>query len=111
MTASDALYRPLKAYCVQKGGSRLRMHGALRDKMIEAIVEEWPVGCPQDRMEEVITARMKVRMREQYGFVIASFLLAILVAALIKLALDWWFARESHRVLMVGWARQAQERG
>jgi len=77
---------------------------AMRDRMIEAIVEEWPVGCPPDRVEEVVTARMKIRLREQYGSIVAMFLLSILVNALVKLIVEWWFDRESHRVLMVGWA-------
>jgi hypothetical protein len=110
MPPADATYRPLKAFVASRSNSRLRLHGSLRDRMIEAIVEEWPVGCPPDRVEEVVTARMKIRLREQYGSVVAMFLLSILVNALVKLIIEWWFDRESHRVLMVGWAEQAGKR-
>ncbi len=109
-TPLDATYRPLKAFIEKRGGARLRLRGPIRDKFVEAIVEEWPVGCPPDRIEEVLAARMKVRLREKHGFVVATFLLSILVAALIKLAIEWWLERESHRVLMAGWSHQAQKR-
>lgn len=101
------LYRPLKSYVASKSDTRLRLHAPLRDKLVDAIVEEWPVGCPPDRIEEVVLARMKVRLRGQYGSVIAMFLISVLVNALVRMIIEWWFARESHRVLMAGWASQA----
>lgn len=106
----DATYRPLKAFVAARSSTRLRLHAPLRDKLVEAIVEEWPVGCPPERIEEVVSARMRIRLREQYGSVVAMFLLSILVNALVKLIIEWWFDRESHRVLMVGWANQASKR-
>jgi hypothetical protein len=36
------------------------------------------------------------------------FLLSMLAQAVIKLVIEWWFARESHRVLLVGWSSAAQ---
>jgi hypothetical protein len=108
MPASDAVYRPLKSFVAARGGMRLAMHGGLRDKIVEAIVEEWPEGCPADRLEEVVRARVSVRLRKRYGSVIAVFLLSMLAQAVIKLVIEWWFSRESHRVLMVGWSRAAQ---
>ena len=42
------------------------------------------------------------------AIVIAVFLLSMLAQAVIKLVIEWWFSRESHRVLMVGWSRAAQ---
>ena len=105
LPVSDAIYRPLKAYASKRGGLRLAMHGPLRDRIVEMIVEEWPVGCPTDRLEEVVRARVAVRVRQKYGSVVAMFLLSILV----KIVIEWWFARDSHRVLMVGWASNAQK--
>jgi hypothetical protein len=106
----DATYRPLKAFIASRSNARLRMHAPLRDRLVEVIVREWPVGCPPERLQEVVTARVKVCLREQYGSVVAMFLLSILVNALVKLIIEWWFDRESHRVLMVGWANQAAGR-
>ena len=108
MPASDSVYRPLKAYIAKRGGMRLAMHGPLRDRIVEMIVEEWPAGCPADRLEEVVKARVSVRLRKKYGSVVAMFLLSMLAQAIIKLVIEWWFARESHRVLLVGWSSAAQ---
>lgn len=101
-------YRPLKSFVAAKGGARLRLHAPLRDRLVDWIVEEWPIGCPPDRIEEVVVARMKVRLREQYGSVIATFLVTVLVNAIVRLVIEWWFNRESHRVLMRGWASEAR---
>lgn len=105
----DALYRPLKSYVARRGGVRLSMHGAMRDRLIEEIVACWPEDCPADRLEEVIKARMAVRLRKRYGSVVAMFLLSVLVQALVKVIIEWWFERSSHRVLMVGWAKNAAQ--
>jgi hypothetical protein len=35
------------------------------------------------------------------------FLISILVNSLVRIVIEWWFAREAHRVLMVGWATNA----
>lgn len=103
-------YAPLKAFVLRKGPMRLALHGPLRDRLVEQIVEEWPVNCPPDRIEEVLRARMSVRLRGQYGSVIAVVLLSALANLIIRLVIEWWFARESHQVLMAGWARQSQTR-
>jgi hypothetical protein len=103
-------YKPLKKYIAAHGGPTLRMHGKMLDRLTHAVVEEWPVGCPIDRIEEVVVARMRVRLRAQYGSVIAMFLIGVLVNALVRIIIDWWLARESHKILMAGWAQQAQGR-
>lgn len=107
---SDATYRPLKAWVASRGDARLRLHGPMRDRLVEAIVEEWPEGCPTDKIEEVLRARMKVRMQKRYGSVVAVFLLGILINAVIKLVIEWWFQRQSHRDLMAGWVGAAKGR-
>lgn len=104
----DGHYRPLKSFVAAKGGTRLRLHAPLRDRLVGWVVEEWPIGCPPDRIEEVVVARMKVRLREQYGSVIAMFLVSVLVNAIVRLVIEWWFSRESHRVLMQGWASESR---
>jgi hypothetical protein len=105
----DALYRPLKSYVARRGGVRLSMHGATRDRLIEEIVACWPEDCPADRIEEVVKARMAVRLRKRYGSVVAMFFLSVLVNALVKLIIEWWLERSSHRVLMVGWSQNAEK--
>jgi hypothetical protein len=103
----DATYRPLKDFVARKGGSRLALHGSLRDKLVEWAVEEFPVDCSADRAEEVLKARLKVRIRRQYGSVMAMILIGVLVNVITRLVLEWWFERRSHRVLMEGWQRNA----
>ncbi len=103
-----AKYGPLKAFILRRGSMRLALHGPLRDRLVEQIVEEWPVGCQVDRIEEVLQARMSVRLRERYGSVVAVFLLSALANLIIRLVIDWWLENEAHRVLMAGWSQEAK---
>ena len=103
----DATYRPLKEFVARRGGTRLALHGGLRDKLVEWAVEEFPIDCPPDRAEEVLKARLNVRIRRNYGSVMAMILIGVLVNVITRLVLEWWFERRSHRVLMEGWHRNA----
>lgn len=107
MPASDATYRPLKAFVAARGGSRMRLHAPLRDHLVEMAVEEFPIGASAEHVEEVLTARMRVRVRQRYGSVLAMFLISVLVNQLVRLIVEWWLARNSHRVLMAGWNAKA----
>ena len=105
----DARYRPLKDYVARRGGLRISLHGGLRDQIVEAIVSDWPEDCPVEMVEEVVRARVSRRVRKRYGSVIAMLLLSAFINMIVKLALEWWFERRSHRVLMEGWRKSAQE--
>jgi hypothetical protein len=109
LPASDARYRALKNYVAQKGGLRLSMHGGLRDQLVEAVVEEWPVGCSASRVDEVVRARVARRLRTKYGGLLSSFVISVLANLVIRLVVEWWLDRNSHRVLMEGWSRRAQK--
>lgn len=100
-------YSPLKSFVARRAGMRLAMHGRLRDRLTEIIVEEWPVGCKPEHLEEVLRAKVSRRVRERYGSVLAMFLISVLVNSLVKIVIEWWFAREAHRVLLIGWAQNA----
>ena len=95
----------LKAYVLRRAPVRLSMHGRLRDSLVEMVVEEWPVGCQPDRIEEVIKARVAVRLREQYGSVIAIFVISALANVIIKIIVEWWFSRAENRTLMAEWIK------
>lgn len=101
-------YRPLKTFVAKRGGVRLAFHGGLRDRLVDMIVAEWPENCPNERIEEVVRARVARRVRDEYGSVIAMFLIGVLANAIIKIVIEWWLARNSHRVLMEGWRAQAR---
>lgn len=96
-------YRPLKDYVARKGGARLAMHGGIRDRLVDMAVEEFPVDAPPDLKEEVLRARMRVRVRKEYGSIIATILIGVMINVIVRVITEWWFSRNSHRVLMEGW--------
>lgn len=101
-------YRPLRDYVRRRGGLRVAMHGRVADQVLDEIVAGWPIGCPVERMEEVIRARVAVRLKKRYGSIVAMLLLGALVNVLVRLIMDWWLEKRSHRVLMDGWAYAAK---
>lgn len=109
LSATDSQYRALKSFAAKRGGYRMAIHGAMRDRVVEMIVEEWPVGCHPDKIEEVLRARLSIKIKERYGSILAMFLVGVLVNVLVRIALEWWLSRESHRVLMAGWNQNAKQ--
>lgn len=107
---APTLYSPLKTFVANRGGVRLSMHRPLRDRLVELAVENWPVDCDRDRLEEVVAAKLRIAVRNRYGSILATFLISVLVQAIARLVVEWWLARNSHRVLMAGWANAAQNR-
>lgn len=101
-------YRPLRDYVRRRGGLRVAMHGRLADQVLDEVVAGWPIGCHPDQIEEVVRARVAVKVRRKYGSVVAIILLGALINVLVRLVMDWWLQRNSHRVLMQGWASAAQ---
>lgn len=106
MSESD-LYRPLKQFVATQGGARINLHKRLRDRIVEIAVEEWPTGCEDDRVEEVLRARVRRRVKDQYGSIIAAILISVLADLIVKAIVAWWKKRHSHRVLMEGWRAQS----
>ena len=104
----DASYRPLKEFVARRGGFRLAMHGGLRDSIVEQIVADWPTGCPIEQVEEVVRARIRLKARKRYGSVLGMIVLSAFINVIVRLVMEWWFERNSHRVLMAGWAKNAQ---
>jgi hypothetical protein len=102
-------YEPLKRHVARIGGFRLAFHESARDRLVEMAVEEWPTGCDPAHVEEVLRARLRVRVRREYGSALATILIGILVNAIVKIVVEWWFSRISHRVLMEGWHKNAVE--
>ena len=75
----DANYRPLKDYVARRGGLRLTMHGGLRDQVVEQIVADWPTDCPIERVEEVVAARIRLKVRKRYGSVLGMIVLSAFI--------------------------------
>jgi hypothetical protein len=106
---AEVMYQPLKERVRKVGGIRLAMHPQLRDQLTEAAVLEWPAGCDADKIFDVLSARLRIRARKKYGSVIAVILLSAFINALVRIVIDWWMERDSHRVLMTGWNIRAKE--
>lgn len=98
------LYKPLTTYVARRGGARLAMHGGVRDRLAEMAVEEFPLDAAIERKEEVLRARLRVRIRREYNSILATILIGVMVNLISRLVLDWWFEKHSHRVLMEGWS-------
>ena len=101
-------YAPLRDYVARQGGIRVHMHGPLRDQLVDWCVEEFPVDATPARMEEVLMARIRLRARERYSSVIAALLISVLAQLIVKLVIEWWRRHHSHKILMYGWQRAAQ---
>ena len=62
-----------------------------------------------DRIEEVLAAKMRIRVRQEYGSIVAMILVGVMINIIVKLVTEWWFSAMSHRVLMEGWHKNALE--
>lgn len=101
-------YQPLKTFVAASGGRRLAFHRGIRDRLVEMAVEEFPLDADPERMREVLDARMRVRIRDEYGSVIAMLLISVLANIIARAVIEWWKKRHSHAVLMHGWQEQAR---
>jgi len=103
-------YSPLKNYVAQQGGLRLSVQHRLRDKLVDWAVEEFPLDADDEHGEKVLAARLRVRVRKQYGGSLVALALVSIIANLIaRLVWEWWKKKHSHRVLLHGWCQRAQE--
>lgn len=108
MAEAPVKYRPLKDYVQRRGGLRLAMHPRLRSQLVELAVEEYPVGAAIEVAPEVLSARLTIRARRQYGKVMAFVLVSAAAVTVSKLVCEWHGKRHSHRVLMLGWQEVAK---
>lgn len=102
-------YPPLKKRIWSRGGLRLAMHGRVADQIADAVVASWPAECPDDKIEDVVMARVSVHLRNRYGGFLAMFLISVVANQIVRIIVEWWRERDSHRVLMEGWSRRAKE--
>jgi hypothetical protein len=105
---ASAKYRSLKDFAAARCGARGQFHRGIRDRMVEMAVEEFPCDADDDRRLEVLQARMRVRIREEYGSVVAMLLISVLANLIARAVWEWWKRNHSHKVLMAGWQGQAR---
>lgn len=101
-------YSPLKNWVEQKGGIRLSANGRIRDRLVEWAVEEFPLDADQEHGEQVLAARLRLRVRKQYSSLLGMAIVSILANLVSRLVWEWWQDRLSHRVLMEGWQARAK---
>lgn len=102
-------YAPLKRRLWKEGGLRLAMHGRAADQIADAVVSMWPEQCDPDTVEDVVRARVAIFLKRRYGNWLAMFLISVVANHVIKIIIEWWRERSSHRVLMEGWRAQAAQ--
>ena len=103
-------YPALKKYVLQNGGPRVAFRRDAAMKIVDELVEEWPESCHPAHIAEVMQAKMAIRTRRKYGTgILAMFVISVLVNHIVRLVVEWWLKRNSHKVLMEGWSRRAKE--
>lgn len=108
MPDTEYTYAPLKNYVASHGGARLRMQPKMRDSIVDIAVEEWPSGCPDDKLEEVLAAKVRIRIRQKYGSFVALLLISVLSNLIVRIIVEWWKRRNANKVLMEGWSQRAK---
>lgn len=102
-------YRPLKDFVAKHGGLRLSMHPRLREQLVDMAVEEFPFDASDAAAVEVLTARLTVRARKQYGSILVLVFITAAGAIVAKLIWEWLRKRHAHRVLLMGWQEAAKK--
>ena len=85
------------------------MNGRIVDQVADAVVAMWPDHCDEEHIEEVMRARASIFIRKKYGSFLAMFLISVIVNQVVRIIVEWWLERDSHRVLMEGWSKRAKE--
>ena len=69
-------YQSLKDFVESRCGARGGFHRGIRNRLTEIAVEEFPSDAADDKCLEVLTARMRVRIRKEYGSVVAMLIIS-----------------------------------
>lgn len=101
-------YRSLKDFVESRCGARGGFHRGIRNRLTEIAVEEFPSDAADDKMLEVLTARMRGRIRKEYGSVVAMLIISVLANLIARAVWEWWKNHRSHRVSMIGWQEEAR---
>lgn len=101
-------YKSLKDFVEARCGTRGGFHRGIRNRLTEIAVEEFPCDATDDRVLEVLQARMRVRIRQEYGSIVAVLLISVLANLIARAVWEWWKNRRAHRVSMIGWQEEAR---
>jgi hypothetical protein len=100
-------YRSLKDFVESRCGARGGFHRGIRNRLTEIAVEEFPSDAADDKCLEVLEARMRVRIRQEYGSIVAMLLISVIANLIARAVWEWWKKNRSHRVTMSGWQEEA----
>jgi len=103
-------YRTLNEYVEEVGGPRLRFHGPLRERLVEMAVEEFPADAADDHGVEVLAARLRRRVKQEYGSIVAMLIISVLANLIARAVWEWWKKRHANQVLMAGWQAECRAR-
>jgi hypothetical protein len=101
-------YRSLKDFVEARCGARGGFHRGIRNRLTEIAVEEFPADAADDKMLEVLTARMRVRIRKEYGSVVAMLIISVLANLIARAVWEWFKNHRAHRVSMIGWQEESR---
>ena len=101
-------YQSLKDFVESRCGARGGFHRGIRNRLTEIAVEEFPSDAADDKCLEVLTARMRVRIRKEYGSVVAMLIISVLANLIARAVWEWWKNHRAHRVSMIGWQEEAR---
>jgi hypothetical protein len=103
-------YSTLKEYVAESCGARGRVHAGLRDRLVTIGVEEFPVdmGCDA-RGLEVLQARMRRRVKEEYGSILAILIISVIANLVARAIWQWWIDRRANRAIMMVWQADARK--
>lgn len=100
-------YRSLKDFVEARCGTRGGFHRGIRNRLTEIAVEEFPSDAADDKILEVLNARMRGRIRKEYGSIVAMLLISVIANLIARAVWEWWKKNRSHRVTMSGWQEEA----
>lgn len=101
-------YKSLKDFVEARCGTRGGFHRGVRNRLTEIAVEEFPTDTPAENILEVLNARMRVRIRKEYGSIVAMLLISVLANLIARAVWEWWKNHRAHRVSMIGWQEEAR---
>ena len=97
-------YAPLKKFVAKRGGVRLAVRPKIRDELVEFCVDNWP----DDNSEKTMRVKAGNFLRQKYGSILASILIALLVRVIVTLIIEWWTSREENRAAWRVWRTYAE---
>lgn len=81
----------------------------ISDELVEMIVADWPGDV--DNLRREVAVRLKARMRQKYGSVLATILFYVIAEYVMRAVLNWLTNRGENRRLIGEWHRAAAAKG